>query len=52
MTNAENCCCFKDIAARLKVKKDNIFKIRAYENAAAYIMDWPTSIEELARESA
>ena len=50
MTNAEIAAVFVDIAARLKAKKENIFKIRAYERAAGYITDWPASIEQLARK--
>ena len=50
MTNAEIAAVFTDIAARLKAKKENIFKIRAYEKAAGYIMDWSVSIEQLAKE--
>ena len=50
MTNAEIAAVFVDIAARLKAKKENIFKIRAYEKAAGFIMDWPVSIEQLAEE--
>jgi DNA polymerase (family 10) len=41
MTNAEIAKVFLDIAELLKLKKDNIFKIRAYQKAAR-------SIEELA----
>ena len=50
MTNAEIAAVFTDIAALLKVKKEIIFKVRAYERAAGYIMDWPANIEELAKE--
>ena len=50
MTNAEIAAVFIDIAALLKAKKENIFKIRAYEKAAGYIMDWPASVEQLARD--
>lgn len=59
MTNAEIAQVFTDIAALLKAKrassrrfilKENIFKIRAYEKAAGFIMDWPVSIEQLAKE--
>ena len=50
MTNAEIAAVFTDIAARLKTKKENIYKIRAYENAAGYIVDWPVSIEQVAKE--
>ena len=50
MTNAEIAAIFTDIAARLKAKKENIFKVRAYERAAGFIMDWPASIEQMAKE--
>ena len=50
MTNAEIGAVFIDIAVRLKVKKENTFKIREYERAASYIIDWPVSIEQLAKE--
>ena len=50
MTNTEIAQVFTDIAALLKAKKENIFKIRAYEKAAGYIKDWPASIEQLAKE--
>lgn len=48
MTNAEIASVFYDIAAMLKVKRENVFKIRAYETAAGFIMDWPVSVEQLA----
>ncbi len=50
MTNAEIATVFIGIAALLKVKRENIFKIRAYEKAAGFIVDWPVSIEQLAKE--
>ena len=50
MTNAEIAAVFIDIAALLKKKKENIFKVRAYERAAGFIMDWPASIEQMAKE--
>jgi DNA polymerase (family X) len=50
MTNSEIASVFFDIAALLKEKKDNIFKIRAYEKAAKSILDMKTDIETLARE--
>lgn len=50
MTNAEIARVFTDIAALLKVKKENVFKIRAYETAAGYILEWPASVEQLATE--
>ena len=50
ITNNEIADVFIDIAARLKMKKENVFKIRAYEKAAGFSMDWPASIEQLATE--
>ncbi len=50
MTNSEIAQIFTDIAALLKVKKENVFKIRAYETAAGYILEWPASVEQLATE--
>ena len=50
MTNAEIGAVFIDIAERLKLKKENRFKIRAYENAAGFITDWLESLEQLAYE--
>jgi len=50
MTNAEIAAIFTDIAAMLKAKKENIFKVRAYERAAGFIMDWPVSIEQMSRQ--
>ena len=51
MTNAEIAGVFVDIGARLRAKKDNIFKIRAYEKAAKAIEGWPAPVEQLSRES-
>ena len=50
MTNTEIAAVFSDIAGLLKQKKENIFKIRAYERAAGFIADWPVSIEQMAGE--
>ena len=50
MTNAEIAAVLTDIAARLKVKKENPFKVRAYEAAAGYIVDWPASIDQMAKD--
>ena len=49
MTNAEIAAVFIDIAALLKKKKENIFKVRAYEKAAGFITDWPVSIEQMVK---
>jgi len=48
ISNTEIASILLDIASRLKLKKENAFKIRAYENAADYIRDWPSSVEEIA----
>ncbi len=50
MKNTEIASIFRDIAALLKVRKDNIFKIRAYERAAGYIQEWPVEVEQLVKE--
>ena len=50
MTNAEIARIFLDIAEMLKLKKDNIFKIRAYEKAARAITELPVAVEKLAAE--
>ena len=39
MTNAEIAAVFADIAEMLRLKKDNIFKMRAYEKVARAIME-------------
>ena len=50
MTNSEIAALFRDIADRLKARKDNIFKIRAYEKAAKAIESWDGDVEQLAKE--
>ena len=50
MTNAEIAAVFYDIGTRLREKKDNFFKIRAYEKAAKAIEEWPAPVEQLAKE--
>jgi DNA polymerase (family 10) len=50
MTNAEIAAVFYDIAVRLKAKKENIFKIRAYEKAAKAIEEFSVPVERLAKE--
>lgn len=49
MKNSEIADIFRDIAALLKKRKDNIFKIRAYEKAADYIQEWPEEMAELVK---
>jgi DNA polymerase (family 10) len=50
MNNQQIAAVFADIAQRLELKKDNIFKIRAYRKAARSIEELPVDIEQLARE--
>jgi len=50
MKNSEIAAVFREIAALLKMKRDNIFKIRAYERVADYIAEWPVEVEQLASE--
>ena len=50
MKNAEIATVFSDIAYLLRIKKDNIFKIRAYEKVAKAIEGLPVEVEQLVRE--
>jgi DNA polymerase (family 10) len=50
MKNAEIAAVFEDIAERLKAKKDNIFKIRAYQKVARGIREIPIAVEQLVKE--
>jgi DNA polymerase (family 10) len=50
MTNAEIALIFSDIAAMLRLKKDNIFKIRAYEKVARSISELKEPVTNLATE--
>ena len=50
MKNSEIAAVFNDIAEILKLKKDNIFKIRAYQKAAHSIAHLPLEVEQLVRE--
>ncbi len=50
MKNSEIAAVFEDIAYLLKCKKDNIFKIRAYERVAKSIEQLPVEVEQLVRE--
>lgn len=50
MNNAEIARVFQDIAELLKLKKDNIFKIRAYQKAARSIEELPVEVEQLVAE--
>ncbi len=51
MTNAEIAAVFIDIAGMLKLKKDNIFKIRAYEKVARAITELQEPVEKLVTEN-
>jgi DNA polymerase (family X) len=50
MTNSEIADIFTDIAVLLKLKKDNIFKIRAYQKVARSINELNVPIEQLVAE--
>jgi DNA polymerase (family 10) len=50
MTNSEISFIFTDIAAMLRLKKDNIFKIRAYEKVARSIAELKEPVVKLAAE--
>ena len=50
MTNAEISQIFLEIAELLKLKKDNIFKIRAYEKAARAVAGLPVAVGQLVDE--
>ncbi|OGN99320.1 MAG: hypothetical protein A2Y58_01960 [Chloroflexi bacterium RBG_13_51_52] len=50
MTNVEISLIFTDIAAMLKLKKDNIFKIRAYEKVACSIAELKEPVAKLVAE--
>jgi DNA polymerase (family 10) len=50
VTNAEIAAIFTDIAAMLKLKKDNVFKIRAYEKVARSISELREPVARLAAE--
>ncbi|MFC1915459.1 hypothetical protein ACFLW4_02040 [Chloroflexota bacterium] len=50
MRNTEIAKVFEDILELLKLKKNNIFKIRAYEKAARSIEELPVEVERLVAE--
>jgi len=50
MTNLEIAAVFDDIAEMLKLKKENIFKIRAYQKVASSIKELPVEVEQLVVE--
>lgn len=51
MKNAEIAAIFDDIAERLKLKKENIFKIRAYQKVARSIESLPVPVEQMVEEN-
>lgn len=50
MNNQQIAAVFEDIAERLKAKKDNVFKIRAYQRVAREIRELPVEVEQLVKE--
>jgi DNA polymerase (family X) len=50
MTNAEIAAVFEDIARMLRLKKDNPFKVRAYQKVARSISELSEPVERLAAE--
>ncbi|GAH15586.1 unnamed protein product, partial [marine sediment metagenome] len=50
MNNQQIAAVFDDIAEMLKLKKDNIFKIRAYQKVAREIKELSVEVEQLVRE--
>ncbi len=50
MKNSDIAAVFYDIAEMLKLKKDNIFKIRAYQKVAHSIEHLPLEVEQLVKE--
>ena len=50
MNNAEVARVFDDIASLLEPKRENIFKIRAYQKAARTIESLPLELEQVMRE--
>jgi len=51
MQNSEISSVFNDIAEMLRLKKDNIFKIRAYEKVARAIGELTEPVEKLVAEN-
>jgi DNA polymerase (family 10) len=51
MNNQQIAAIFDDIAERLKNKKDNIFKIRAYQKVARSIESLPLSVKQMVEEN-
>ena len=51
MTNSEIAAVFTDIATLLRLKKDNIFKIRAYEKVARSILELREPLDKIVAEN-
>ena len=51
MTNSEIAAVFEDIAGMLTLKKENIFKIRAYRKVASSIAELQVAVASLAAEN-
>jgi DNA polymerase (family 10) len=51
MNNTQIAAIFDDIAERLKAKKENIFKIRAYQKVARSIESLPIPVAQLVKEN-
>ena len=51
MRNEEIAAIFTDIADMLKSKKENIFKIRAYEKVARSILEMQEPVENMVKEN-
>ncbi len=51
MKNSEVARVFQDIAILLELKRDNPFKIRAYQKVARSIKDLPVEVEQLVAEN-
>ena len=51
MTNSEIASIFNDFVEMLKLKKDNIFKIRAYQKVARAIGELTEPVEKLVAEN-
>ncbi|MGD9118898.1 MAG: hypothetical protein PVJ08_09265 [Dehalococcoidia bacterium] len=49
LNNAEISAIFEDIARRLEIRKDNIFKIRAYRKVAGSIKELTEPVAELVK---
>jgi DNA polymerase (family 10) len=51
LTNEEIAAVFTGIAALLRLKKENIFKIRAYEKVAKNILELKEPVENIVRDN-